>query len=71
MDHFHVQSRKFYTGTACGACDKYEVWALNMYMCTHNSQALLQTHLEAVSSNLKCLITVLNIIQPEMALSVR
>ena len=35
MDHFHVQSRKFYTwqekiytGTACGACDKYEVWVM-------------------------------------------
>ena len=29
MDHFHKilqLAEKIYTGTACGACDKYEVW---------------------------------------------
>ena len=29
LEHF-TQDRIFYTGTACGACNKYEVWMMMM-----------------------------------------
>ena len=59
MNYFHVQSRKcytgqekIYTGTACGACDKYEVCIIaDMYYWQSDFNLLTVPNIKQINSS--------------------